>query len=336
MKNRTIDHSDRIMHNIKRTVKWSLTGLLGAAAILSSVYTIKPEEAGVIKRLGSYYETASPGIHLKAPFGIDELTKVPIRTVQKEEFGFRTLKSGIDSQFISAENTQGEMKKQLEAEGLMLTGDLNIVYLESVVQYNIKDPVSFLFNIREPRETLRDCYESVIRQIIGDESFDEAISISRIENQDRAKIMLQELLDQYQTGIKVITVNLQSCNPPQEVRSAFNNVNQAMQRKDQRINEAKREYNQVIALATGESEETIKKARAYAIERVNKAKGDVASFNEVYAAYKEDPQITRERLYFETMGTVLPRIEHKWVVDQSGLDNGLVNLLQLNEKGDKK
>jgi len=281
--------------------------------------------------------------------------------VQKEEFGFRTLKAGVDSQYLGSDEIEGrrvggedlvrliresgarvsrsstyqladKAKEILRSEYVMLTGDLNIVDVEWIVQYLIKDARSYLFNIREPRQTIRDASQAVMRQLIGDGSVDEAITIGRIEYEVSAKEELQKLLDEYETGIHIVTVKLQSSNPPQRVRPAFNEVNKALQQKETRINEAKKAYNEAVPKSKGEAEQLIETAKGYAAERENRAKGDVAKFESVYIEYIKAPDITRQRMYLETMAKVLPSIPEKWIIEQGGAEGGILMRLDLESE----
>jgi membrane protease subunit HflK len=328
-------------------------------ALATSIYTVPTDSVGVIKRFGRYSRTTDPGIHLKAPFWIETATSVPIQKNQKEEFGFRTLKAGVDSDYLGVEEIEArrvgmddlmqlvnesgervsrrsssqltEMARQiLRGEYIMLTGDLNLVDVLWIVQYKIKDARSYLFNVRKPTQTIRDASQAVMRQLIGNGSVDEAITIGRIDNENAARDMLQKLLDEYEAGIQIVTVKLQSGNVPMKVRPAFNEVNKAQQEMEQRINEAKKEYNEAIPKTEGEAERLIETARGYAAERVNRALGDVAKFNKIYEEYKEAPDITRQRLYLETMAKVLPLIPEKWIIEQGGADGGILLKLDLD------
>ena len=205
--------------------------------LFSGFYTIEPEEVGVIQRFGKFVKTTEPGLHFKIPFGVDNLTKVPVKNVMKEEFGFRTLRAGVHTQYSP---------HQYPLESLMLTGDLNIADVEWIVQYRIKDPVHFLFNIRNVRETLRDLSESVMRMLIGDRSVDEVIVLDRKEIADSVAVVLQEELDKYNSGIHIEMVKLQNVNPPQKVQHAFNDVNSAKQEREKIINQAWEKYNKII------------------------------------------------------------------------------------------
>lgn len=344
-------------------LKWALLLLLIVYGIMTSLYTIETNSQGVVKRFGSYSRITEPGIHLKLPFGIETATEVPVKTVQKEEFGFRTLKAGVDSQYLGVDEIQsgrydrdalvsliresGEAAGKsgslqtiaqdlLQREYIMLTGDLNIVDVEWIVQYKIKNPRQYLFNIRNARQTIRDCSQAVMRQLVGNGSVDEAITIGRMEYEASGKEMLQELLDNYETGIHIVTVKMQSSNPPQRVRPAFNEVNKALQQKEQRINEAMKQYNEVIPKTKGQAKRTIEEAKGYAAERVNEAQGDAAKFEKVLTEYQKAPTITRQRLYLETMGQVLPDIPEKWIIEQGGADGGILMKLDLDDTSNSK
>jgi len=329
-----------------------------ASGLKSAVYTVPTDSAGVVQTFGRYSRTTEPGIHLKMPFGIEEAVAVPVKKVQKEEFGFRTLQAGVDTRYLGAEeidarrsnaedlmrlimesgervsrSTTSQLaeraKEVLRGEYVMLTGDLNITNLEWIVQYKIKDARSYLFNIREPRQTIRDASQAVMRQLIGNGSVDEAITIGRIEYEVSAKEALQELLDQYETGIHIVTVKLQSSNPPLKVRPAFNEVNKALQQKETRINEANKAYNEAVPKSKGEAKKAIATAKGYAAERVNQAMGDIAKFEKIYAEYIKAPDITKQRMYLETMSKVLPLIPEKWIIEQGGADGGILMKLDL-------
>ena len=335
--------------------------LLLVAAIATSIYTVSTDSVGVVKRFGRYSRTTEPGIHLKAPFWIESATAVPVRKIQKEEFGFRTLQAGVDSRYLRVEDIEARRASNsdlarliresgerasgssrllgdaameiLRGEYIMLTGDLNIIDIEWIVQYKIKNARSYLFNVREPSQTIRDASQAVMRQLIGNGSVDEAITIGRGANESAARELLQKLLDEYETGIHVEVVKLQSSNPPMKVRPAFNEVNKALQQKQQKINEAKKGYNEAVPKTEGEALKLVETAKGYAAERVNEAMGDVAKFNKIYEEYKEAPDITKQRLYLETMAKVLPTIPEKWIIEQGGADGGI--LLKLDLDGQK-
>lgn len=345
--------------------KWFVVAavvVVAAGGLKTSIYTVPTDSAGVVQRFGRYNRTTEPGIHFKMPFWIEYAVAVPVKKVQKEEFGFRTLDPGVDTRYLRAEEIDarrsnaedlmrliresGERisrsatsqlaeraKEILRGEYVMLTGDLNITDVEWVVQYQIKDARSYLFNIREPRQTIRDASQAVMRQLIGNGSVDEAITIGRKEYAISAKEALQKLLDEYETGILIVTVEIKSSNPPQKVRPAFNEVNKAEQQKETRINEAMKTYNEAVPKSKGEAKKAIETARGYAAERVNQAMGDIAKFEKIYAEYIKAPDITRQRMYLETMSKVLPLIPEKWIIEQGGADGGI--LMKLDLVGDK-
>ena len=299
--------------------------IIGLILILTSLYQVGADEAGVIRRFGSYVGTTQPGLHLKLPFGIDKVTKVPVRRVQKEEFGFKTARAGVRTEY---------RRGKLLSESLMLTGDLNSAVVEWIVQYRVKDPVNYLFKLRHVTTTIRDISESVMRQVVGDRSVDEVIILSRREMAQEAKQRLQETLDTYETGIHVVTVELKDVNPPDPVKPAFNEVNEAKQEMEKMVNQAWETYNKAVPRASGEAERTIRRAEGYALDRVNRAKGDANKFLAVWKQYNRSQDVTRRRLYLETLNEVLPKIGRKYIIDSE--QKGLVQLLQLEEKGEKK
>jgi membrane protease subunit HflK len=292
--------------------------------VSTGLYTVNPEEVGVIQRFGKYVSTTEPGLHFKIPFGVDKLTKVRVKHVFKEEFGFRTITSGVKSTY----STDG-----YDHESLMLTGDLNIADVEWIVQYRIKDPVKYLFNIRNIKETIRDLSESLTRQVVGDRSGDEVIVLSRKEIADDIQIELQKTLDEYESGIKIYTINLQNVNPPEPVKPAFNDVNSAKQEKERILNDAWQKYNQIIPEAKGKAKRTIEEAEGYAINRVNRASGDAGKFIQIYNQYKNAKTVTKKRLYLETMQEILPKVEKVYLVDDDL--KGLLPLINLNQGGTK-
>ena len=334
-------------------MKWvlmALGGILVIYVLSASVYTVPTDSAGVVQRFGKYHRTAVPGIHLKLPFGMETAMIVPVQKVQKEEFGFRTLQAGVDSEYLNVDDlnsgrvnqrtlrdlfrNSGERgpvdRKVLQREYVMLTGDLNIIDVQWIVQYKVKDAKKFLFNVRYPVYTIRDASQGVMRQLIGNGSVDEALTIGRIHNENMARDLLQDRLDEYDSGIQVVTVKMQSSNPPQRVRPAFNEVNKALQQKEQRINEARKAYNEAIPMAEGNAKKMIESAHGYAAERVNRAEGDVAKFDKVLAEYLKAPEITKRRMYLETMARVLPQIQDKWIIEQGGADGGILMKLNLD------
>ena len=280
--------------------------VLVLVVVFTSFYTVDPEEVGVVMRFGKYVRSTDPGLHFKIPFWIERVFKVPIQRQLKEEFGFRTVSAGVRSQF----STRGYGE-----ESNMLTGDLNAAVVEWVVQYRIVDPYQFLFRVRGVRDTFRAMSEAVMRKVVGDRTVNEVLTVGRAEVAHEVERQLQELCDQYETGIKVDQVVLQDVNPPDPVKPSFNEVNQAQQEREKLINQAQSEYNKVIPRARGEAQETIQKAEGYALDRVNRSRGDAARFEAMYAEFRKAPEVTRRRIYIETMSRVLPQVQRKVIVD---------------------
>jgi membrane protease subunit HflK len=212
----------------------------------------------------------------------------------------------------------------------MLTGDLNVVDAEWIVQYKIKDPFLFLFKMREAEATFRDMTEAVVRRVVGDSAVDEVITVGRTRIADEAKSLLQKLCDAYEIGIEVNQLIFQDVNPPETVKPSFNDVNEALQEKEKKINESWAEYNQVIPRASGEAEQVIRGAEGYATERINNAAGDASRFSAVYREYAKAPAVTRKRLYLEALNDILPKITRKIVVDQN--QRNVLPLLNLGEE----
>jgi membrane protease subunit HflK len=281
-------------------------GFLVIFFLATALYTVDPEEVGIILRLGQYVRSTDPGLHFKIPFTIETVIKVPVQRQLKDEFGFRTLKAGVRSQY----STQG-----YTGESNMLTGDLNAAVVEWVVQYRIVDAYMYLFRVRNVQLTFRDMSEAVMRRVVGDRTVNEVLTVGRQEIADQVLTGLQDLCDQYETGIKVEQVVLQDVNPPDPVKPSFNEVNEAQQEKERLINEAQSEYNKVIPRAQGEAEQTIRQAEGYALDRLNRARGDSARFVAFYGAYRRAPEVTRKRIYLETMNDILPRVQQKIIVD---------------------
>ena len=304
----------------KNLVKIVILGALAVFVLYGAFYQVAPDEMGVILRFGKFTRTSEPGLHYKLPLGIETLTKVPVQRQLKQEFGFRTTQAGVNSEFAIPEDAA--------KEAIMLTGDLNVVIVEWIVQYKIKDPYKFLFKMRDTEATFRDINEAVVRRAIGDNAVDEIITIGRARIAADAKEELQQLCDLYEIGIDVNQVILQDVNPPDSVKPSFNDVNEALQEKERKINDAWAEYNQEIPKAQGEAEQAIRAAEGYATERVNNAQGDASRFTQVYREYVKAPAVTRKRLYLETINEVMSKIEKKFIMDDKS--RGLRPLLNLN------
>jgi modulator of FtsH protease HflK len=295
--------------------------VLGALLLLfTTYYQVEPEEVGVVQFFGAYVRTTGPGPHLKLPFGIERVTKVPVQRQLKMEFGFRTVRAGVRSEFAQPE--------EAVAESVMLTGDLNVAVVEWIVQYRIKDPKAYLFHIRDVPETFRYMSEAAVRQVVGDHSVDEVITIGRAQIALQARDELQRLCDLYGIGIEVQQLVLQDVNPPAPVRPAFNEVNQAIQEKERAINEAWAEYNKAVPRAKGEAEQAVRAAEGYALERENRALGDAQRFEAAYEEYRKAPEVTRKRLYLEALAEIMPKVGPKVIVDDKA--RGVLPLLQLD------
>jgi membrane protease subunit HflK len=298
--------------------------LLVGLGAWTAYYTVPSDSVAVIQRFGKYLKDVPPGLHFKLPLGIDAATIVPVKRQLKQEFGFTT--PGATDPYQSPRG--GERETKLETE--MVTGDLNAALVEWVVQYRISDPAKFLFEVREPSETLRYVSESVMREVVGDRTVDEVITIGRQEIESEALAKMQSLSTKYVMGISIDQVQLKNINPPQPVQESFNEVNQAQQEKEKLINEARREYNKVIPLAEGEKDQRIREADGYRLKRINEAEGDVARFNALLTEYSKAPEVTRRRIYIETLQDVMPGIRAKIVVDEQ--TRSILPLLNLDPR----
>ena len=275
--------------------------------VYTSYYTVPSDSVGIVQRFGKYIKEESSGLHFKLPFGADVVTIVPVKRQLKQEFGFAT--AGATNPAQSRSDTQNQSQ--------MVTGDLNAALVEWVVQYRISEPKLYLFDVRNPGETLRDLSESVMREVVGDRTVDEVITIGRQEIEDEALAKMQMLTAKYGIGVSIDQVQLKNINPPKPVQESFNEVNQAQQEKERLINEARRDYNKVIPLAEGEKDQRIRAADGYRLKRINEAEGDAARFNSILTEYLKAPEVTRRRIYIETLQEVLPGVESKIVVDES-------------------
>lgn len=304
---------DKLFKNIKAVIAIAVI----AIALTTAFFQVGPEEVGVIVRFGKYQRTVDPGLNYKIPF-METVYKVPIERQQKLEFGFRTTNPGVRTEYTR----RGTMD-----ESLMLTGDLNLADVEWVIQYRIDNAYNYLFKVRNPETTLRDISEATMRQIVGDRTVNEVLTVGRTEISSKLQELMQQICREYSLGVKIEQVVLQDVNPPEPVKAAFNAVNEAQQEKETLINQAKAEYNKVIPKAAGQAKETIQMAEGYASERVNNAKGDVARFNALYKEYVKAPEVTKKRIYLETMEDVIPRLGEKIITDQKG--NNVLPLLQM-------
>lgn len=288
--------------------------------LLNSWFTIEAEEIGVILRFGKYNRSVDPGFKMKFPY-IEKLYKVPVERQLKQEFGFRTVKAGINTAYSS---------RSYDNESLMLTGDLNVAIVEWIVQYRVGDPYKYLFKVRNSTKTLRDVAEATMREVVGNRTVNEVLTIGRQEIANEVQKNLQDLCNQYQTGIKIEQVVLQNVTPPDKVKASFNEVNEAQQDKEKLINQAYSEYNKVVPRARGEAKQIIQQAEGYALNRVNRSKGDVARFNAIYNEYRRAPEVTRQRIYLETMNEIIPKVGVKYILDDEA--SGVLPLLNLDKK----
>ncbi len=283
-----------------------LLGVMAAVALSQSVYTIQAESVGIVLRFGQYIDKTSPGLHFKLPFGIDRVIPVPTQRQQKLEFGFTT--PGF---------TSPEQPSEFPAlEKSMVTGDLNGALVEWIIQYRITDPEQYLFDVRDPAKTLRDLSEATMREIVGDRTVDEIITVGRQQIEETVLLRLSELSTRYQLGVTINQVQLKNVNPPEPVQPSFNEVNRAQQDRENAINLANGEYNKAVPRARGLADQRIREAEGYRFKRVNEAEGDVAAFNLVLDQYLKAPDVTRTRIYLETLAAVLPQAKQQVIVDE--------------------
>ncbi len=306
-----------------KAVLIGMGSILVLVGLLTSVYTVQMEEEGVVLRFGKYQSTQVPGLHFKLPFFIDRVEKVSVERQMKQEFGFGTPKNTNPNQYV------GESEQEQEKK--MVTGDLNAARVEWVVQYRISQPREYLFNVRDADETLRDASESVMREVVGDRTVDEVITIGRQEIESENVKKLQQLVNKYRMGISIDQVQLMEVKPPLPVEESFDEVNRAEQERATAVNIANGEYNKKVPKAMGEAEQSVSRAEGYAVKRVNEAQGDATRFEALLKAYEEAPEVTRRRIHLETMQKVMPLLERKIIMDEAG--NQILPLLQLNQGG---
>jgi len=299
-------------------ILWAAAGVLVLLVVTKTFYQVQPEEVGVVLRLGQFVRTSEPGLRVKIPF-VEDVLKVQVQRQLKEEFGFRTLEPTQRTRY-SEDN--------YDAEAVMLTGDLNVAVVEWIVQYRVADPYQYLFKVRNLTDTFRSMNEAVMREVVGDRTVTEVLTIGRQAIETRVEERLRELTQQYEMGITIEQVVLQDVNPPDPVKPSWDEVNQAQQQRDRMINDARAEYNKVIPRARGEAQQTVLQAEGYALNRVNRARGESARFSSVYEAYRRAPEVTRRRLYLETMERVLPATGGKLFLDKEA--KGILPLLPLD------
>ena len=290
--------------------KTIVLGIVAAVVLYlgySSYYTVSAESVGVLQRFGHYHRVVEPGLHFKIPFGVDTVIQVPIKRQLKEEFGFGTPGATFKDQVGS--------KQQWALETTIVTGDLNTALVEWVIQFRIENAFDFLFKVRDPGEALRDISESVMREVVGDRTVDEVLTIGRQDIETNAQIQMQKVVNLYEMGLRIDQVQLKNVNPPKPVQASFDEVNEAQQERERMINVARGEYNKAVPRARGTADQNIQGAQGYAIQRVNEAQGDASKFDALLAAYIKAPKVTERRLYLETMAAILPNVEQKIVLD---------------------
>ena len=294
--------------------------VIGLILLFSSFFMVDQKEEAVVLNFGKFSRMVGPGLHFKIPFGVEKNYNVPTQRILKEEFGFRTVESGIITSYSGGDYS---------SESVMLTGDLNIVDVEWIIQYQIIDARAWLFNVENETKTIRDISQSIINMLVGDRTIFDVIGAERAAIEVQGQELMNELYKTYGLGIRVTTVKLQNIVPPKgSVQDAFEDVNKAIQDRSRLINEGKEAYNQAIPKASGQAEQTIQESQGYAVAQVNKAQGDVARFLSVLGEYRQAPDIVRTRLYYEMYDQVFGSAQGTDLIDKS-----LKNFLPLKSVG---
>lgn len=301
---------------VRRVLLVGLPVIFVLVAITTSFFTVAPQGESLVKRFGAVVAIRQPGLHFKIPFGVDRVHFVPSQVVLKEEFGFRTVRAD--------QHTIYDDRGDYGGESLMLTGDLNVIDVDWVVQYQISNSDHFIHHVRNPQGTIRDVSEAVMRRIVGNRMGSNVLTIGRTEISQKAKEQLQAILDSYKIGVRINAVELKDVTPPQPVQQSYNNVNVAQQEREKLINEAEQERNRRVPRATGEGQKLIAEAEAYEAVRVKGAEGEAERFTAIYVEYRRAPEVTRRRLYLEMIDTILPRLGALYV-----LEDGQANPLPL-------
>lgn len=303
-----------------------LAAVVGVAIILwTTWFTVQPEETGIVQRFGKVMRTAGPGLHFKLPFGIETVRLVPTARVLKEEFGFRTLAT------VPGEKSRYDPGSAYKDESLMLTGDLNVIDVQWIIQYRIEDPIRYLFQVRDTPKTIRDITEAIMRRAVGNRLGSDVLTTGRVEVAIEAKNEIQEVLSAYETGVRLVTVELQDVTPPDSVKPAFNEVNESRQDKERTINRAQEQANREIPKARGVATQRISEAEGYALERINRAEGEATRFEAILDEYERAPQVTRRRLYLEAMTGLLADMKGLYIVDKD--QKAMVPWLPLESSG---
>ena len=307
------DIVDKIRKQFKR-FKGGPILVLAAIAVVTffwtAWFTVQPEETGIVQRFGKVMRTAGPGLHFILPLGVETVRLLPTARVLKEEFGFRTLTT------VPGEKTRYDPRDNYKDESLMLTGDLNVIDVQWIIQYRIEDPTDYLFKVRSTQKTIRDTTEAIMRRAVGNRLGSDVLTTGRVTVASEAKIEIQKILTAYETGVRLVTVELQDVTPPDSVKPAFNEVNESRQDKERTINKAQEQANREIPKARGVATQSISEAEGYALERVNRSKGEATRFEAILGEYQGAPQVTRRRLYLEAMTGLLSDIKGLYIVDQ--------------------
>ncbi len=287
-----------------------LAAVVVVVVVWTSWFTVQPEETGIVQRFGKVMRTAGPGLHFKLPYGIEKVRLLPTARVLKEEFGFRTVSA------VPGEKSRYDTRGAYKDESLMLTGDLNVIDVQWIIQYRIEDPIRYLFQVRDTPKTIRDTTEAIMRRAVGNRLGSDVLTTGRVTVASEAKTEIQKILTAYESGVRLVTVELQDVTPPDRVKPAFNEVNESRQDKERTINKAQEQANREIPKARGVAEQRISEAEGYAIERVNRAEGEANRFEAILAQYEGAPQVTRRRLYLEAMTGLLADMKALYIVDQ--------------------
>lgn len=305
-----------------RLILLGFVALMVLMGVFSCIYQVPANSVAVVQRFGGYLKTVPPGLQFKLPWGIDEATIVQVMRQQKLEFGTAT--PGATNNFQYEPDYQEQQR-----EKNMVTGDLNAVMVEWEVQYHVEDPIAYVFNFREPLPTLRDLSEAIMREVVGDRTVDEVLTIGRQEMERTMLERLQTVIDTLKMGVHIDQVQLGNVNPPALVKASFNEVNSAQQERESLINQASGEYNRVVPRARGEAVQKTSAAEGYAAKRTNEAEGDASRFLALLAEYQKAPEVTKKRLYLETMGEILPTVPGKIILDETA--SSFLPLLNLRQ-----
>lgn len=320
------DAAEQVRKFLRRVSPWTVLPILLGLYMLTGIYTVAPDERAVVLRFGKAVRETGPGPNYHIPWPVEDVIKVPVTRIRKEEVGFRTISPGPPARY-----------RQVDNEALMLTGDNNIVDLDFIVQYRVKStpngPSNFLFNVVNPDQAVRDAAEAAMREVIGASKIDEALTEGKERIQVDAEKTLQDIVDQYEAGIDVVTVKLQDVGPPEPVSDAFKDVISAEQDKERMINEARGYSNDIVPKARGEAAQLVNEAQAYRETKVRDAEGTAQRFIAVYKEYEKAKEVTKRRLYIETMENVLPHVD-KIIVDES-VSQQIVPYLPLDQLGPK-